>query len=122
MYAERHVVNLTTDSSGDATGYTLPVRGRVLQVVYAKTDFADGVDFVVTNETTGEIIWDEDNVNASAVRAPRIATHSNLGVATLYAAGGAAVLDHICIAGDRIKVVVAAGGSVKTGAVHFIIG
>lgn len=122
MYVERHVVTVTTNGSGDGTNYTPHIRGRVLQIVYVKTDYADTVDFVVTNETTGEIIWDEDNVTASAVRAPRIATHSNAGVAALYASGEPAVLDYFAVGGDRIKIVVDDGGDTKTGTFHVIVG
>jgi hypothetical protein len=55
---------------------------------YVKTDFADGSSFTITSEATGETIWSESSVNASATRAPRQATHSTAGVASLYAASG----------------------------------
>ena len=122
MYAERQVVNITTDGSGDATGYSAVVSGRILTCRYVKTDFTDGVDFTITSEATGETIWTESNVNASATRAPRQATHSTAGVAALYAAAGTAVNDHVVLANDRIKVVVGSGGATKTGAFHFTIG
>lgn len=121
MYAERHTVALTTDGDGNATGYTPVVTGRVISIRYVKTDFADGVDVVVTAEATGEVIWDEDDVNASATRAPRQATHSVAGVAALYAAGGAAVNDHIVVAQDRVKIVVASGGVAKSGTFHVVV-
>jgi len=121
MYAERHTVIIVTDESGDAIGYTPVVTGRVATVRYVKTDFSDGVDFDVTAEATGEIIWDEDNVNASKTVAPRQATHSTAGVAALYAAAGLAVLDQIAVAKDRVKIVVANGGDTKTGTFHVVI-
>jgi len=122
MYVERQTVTLTTDASGDATGYSGVVTGHVIQCRYVKTDFADGVDFTITSEATGETIWTETNVNASATRATRQPTHSTAGVAALYAAGGTAVTDSVAIAKDRIKVVVASGGNTKTGTIHFLIG
>lgn len=122
MYAERHVVPLTTDASGAATAYSPAVTGRILAVRYVKTDFADGADFTVTLEGTGETVWAESDVNASATRAPRQATHSTAGAAALYAAGGAAVSDYVVAVQDRVKVVVAQGGNTKTGAVHLIVG
>jgi hypothetical protein len=121
-YVQRVSIPLTTDAAGAATAYSETVTGRILQVRYVKTDFANGVDFVVTSEATGEIIWDEDNVNADATRAPRQATHDTVGVASVYAAGGAAVNDYIAVANDRIKVVVAAGGDTKTGVVYVLLG
>lgn len=122
MYVDRHVVTVTTNSSGDGTNYTPHIRGRVLQIIYAKTDFADGVDFTITNDATGEGIWTQSDINASTVRAPRIATHSNAGAAALYAGGGSAVLDYFAVGGDRIKIVVAQGGDTKTGTFHVIVG
>jgi hypothetical protein len=122
MHAQRHVVTLTTDADGAATGYTPVTTGQVLQIHYVKTDFANGVDFVITAEATAQIIWDEDNVDAAAIRAPRQATHTTAGVAALYAAGGEAVLAPITVANDRIKIVIASGGAVKTGAFHVVIG
>lgn len=122
MYAERHEVPLTTDASGDATGYTPVITGRILGVRYVKDDFADGVDFEITLEATGETVWDEDNVNASATRSPRQATHSTAGVAALYASGGEAVGGYIVAANDRVKIVVANGGDTKSGTFHVIVG
>jgi hypothetical protein len=122
MYAERHVVTLTTDGAGAATGYTPVVSGRVIEIRYVKTDYDNGVGFTITSEGTGETIWTEAAVNASATRAPRQAVHSTAGAAALYAAGGAAVTDHVVLAQDRVKIVVASGGAAKTGAFHVVIG
>ncbi len=123
MQVERKTVVVTTAADGSATAYTEgAVTGRILQARYVKTDFADGVDFTVTAEATGETIWAQSDVNASATVAPRQPTHSTAGVAAAYASGGAAVNDHIAIANDRIKIVIASGGNVKTGTFHFLIG
>lgn len=117
-HIQRFSKTVTTDGSGDATAYTDPVNGFLEQVRYVKTDFADGVDFTITSEDTGETLWAESNVNASATRAPRQASHGTDGAAALYAAAGAAVNDKIAVSG-RIKIVIAAGGDTKTGAFHF---
>ncbi len=122
MYVERHRVSLTTAVGGGVTGYTPVVTGRILQIVYTKTDFADGVDFAVTGETSGVNIWTEDNVNATATRAPRQATHTTAGVAALYAAAGQAVLDHVGIAQERVKIAVTNGGDAKTGVFDVYVG
>ena len=121
----RVVVSVTTDGSGDATAYSPPISGVIHSVSYVKPgagSYSDGVDFAITNETTGEGIWTEANVNATATRFPRGATHSVAGVALLYAAAGAAVADKIAIARARIKIVVAQGGATKTGSFHFTVG
>lgn len=114
-YARNGSVTLTTDASGDATGYIVGLNGLLDRIQYVKTSFADGVDFTITLDETGETLWTESNVNAAAVRAPRQATHTTAGAAALYAAAGEAVLDRIAIAG-RVKIVIAQGGNAKTGA------
>ena len=121
-YAERHAVSLTTDASGDATGYTPVVTGRIISIRYVKTDFDNGVDFTITGEDSSQNIWVESNVNAAKTVAPRQATHDTVGVASLYAGAGEPVEDHIVVAGERVKIVVASGGNVKAGAFHVIVG
>ena len=121
MAIRKFTVSLTTDASGDVTAYTPYLSGLVQQVIYTKTDFADGVDFTITVEGTGETVWMESNVNAAVAKLPRAATHSTAGVALLYAAGGAAVADQIAIGRDRIKCVIAQGGNAKTGTLTFLI-
>lgn len=125
MTMRRIVVSVTTDGSGVATAYTPPISGKLHSVSYVKdggaNPFADGVDLTITKESTGEGIWTEANVNATAHRSPRAAIHTTAGVAALYAAGGVAVLDEIAIARERIKIVIAQGGATKVGAFHFNI-
>lgn len=124
MFLKRYAVTVTTNSSGDGTSYTDVIdHGEIKQIRYVKTDFADGVDFVVSLEDTGVIVWDEDDVNASGTRCPQQATHLNTsGAAALYASGGTAVLRPVVVAGERIKVVVASGGDTKTGTVYIWVG
>lgn len=120
-YASRHTVAVTTIADGSATAYSEVVTGKVSQIRYVKTDFADGSTITVTSEATGETIWTESNVNASATRAPRQATHSTAGAAALYAGGGAAVNDKIALANDRVKIVIASGGDTKSGTFHIVM-
>jgi hypothetical protein len=120
-YVNRQVVTVTTDASGDGTGYTDAVTGYVQTIRYVKTDFANGVDFTITAEATGESILAVTDGNASATYAPRQATVSVANAASLYAAGGTAVNDRIAVANDRIKIVVAQGGDTKTGTFHVVL-
>lgn len=120
-YAQRVAVTVTTAADGSATAYSDVLTGKLSQIRYVKTDFANGSTFTITAEATGETLWTESNVDASATRAPRQATHSTAGAAALYAAGGAAVNDQIALAIDRIKIVIAAGGDTKTGVFHFVL-
>lgn len=122
MNVQRYVVPVTVDASGGATAYTPVVTGRVLQIHYVKTDYAAGVDFNITAEATGQQLWVQADQNASAIKAPRQPTYDGVGAASLYAAVGEPVEDHIYLANDRVKIVVAAGGVSKTGTFHVVIG
>lgn len=114
-------MTVTTAADGSATAYSDVLTGKLSQIRYVKTDFANGSTFTITAEATGETLWSESNVDASATRAPRQATHSTAGAAALYAGGGTAVNDKITLANDRIKIVIASGGATKTGVFHFIL-
>lgn len=117
----RYIVPITTASDGSATAYSPGISGKIHSIHYVKTDFADGVDFTITAEATGENIWTEANVNAAAVRYPRAPTHSQAGVASLYAAGGTAIQAPVALGADRVKIVIAQGGNAKLGAFHIVV-
>jgi hypothetical protein len=114
-FVRRVRVDVTTDGAGAATVYSESVSGLLSHIVYVKGTIGSTPTFTVTNETTGESLWTEANVSASAVRAPRMPTHNQSGVAALYAAGGTAVNDMIGLANDRVKIVVSGGGATATG-------
>jgi hypothetical protein len=118
-FPQSETIVVTTDAGGDATAYTPVIRGTIESVQYVKDDFATGVDFDVTLETTGIVVWDEDDVDASTFVAPRAATHSIVGAAATYD-GTRPVLDKIPVAHERVKIVVASGGDTKTGTFRVI--
>lgn len=123
MYVERHAVTVTTGAA-TGEGYTPVLTGRLISIRYVKPDsggYSDGVDFIVTAETSGLTLWDQDDVNSSVTVAPRQATHDNAGAEAVYASAGETVLDHFYIAGERIKVAIADGGDGKTGTFHITI-
>lgn len=120
----RYKVTVTTAADGTATAYAPKTSGEIHSIQYVKDGsnaFANGVDFAVTAEATGENIWTEADVNASAIRYPRAPTHSQAGVASLYAAGGTAVQTRIALGGDRVKITIVQGGNAKTGAFHILV-
>lgn len=114
-------IEVTTAADGSATEFSPRISGAIHSVEYEKTDFADGVDVTITAERSGQGVWTEANVNAATVRYPRAATHTVLGAAALYAAGGVPVLDKPAVANDRIKVVIAQGGNAKKGTFHVLV-
>ena len=114
MTIRRFTVPAVSDGSGNGTFYSPVLSGYLNSITYVKTDYTDGVDFTITAEATAETLWTEANVNAAKVCMPRAATHSNVGVASLYAATFA-VNDQIRLGRDRVKIVIAAGGNATTG-------
>lgn len=120
MYTERHEVSITTDASGDATAYTGVVSGKIYGVRYAKTDFADGVDFTITLDGTGETVWTESNVNASKSSYPAVQVNTTDGTAAV--SGSDPVLDRLVCSRDRVKIVIANGGNAKSGTFHVVVG
>jgi mRNA-degrading endonuclease toxin of MazEF toxin-antitoxin module len=106
MYAERKEIPVTTAADGSATAYSDLVTGAIYNIIYKKTDFADGVDFAITLEETGQNLWTESDVNAEKIVSPRQTNSDNLGGTN----------DNLIIAAkDRIKVVIADGGNAKSG-------
>jgi hypothetical protein len=121
MAIRRFVVPVTVDASGDATKYTPYFSGKIVSVRYVKTDFANGVDFTITAGVSGETIWTESNVNASATRYPRAASSDVAGAAALYAALGEAVNVPIALGNDRVKIIVGSGGNATSGTFHITV-
>ncbi len=121
MFLERHRVALTTAADGSIIGYTPVVTGRVLGIRYVKTDFADGVDFTITAEATGETVWTQLDVNASVTCYPRAGVHDTAGVAATTD-GTRLLRDAVHVANDRIKISIVAGGDTKSGTFHVLIG
>jgi hypothetical protein len=125
MHIERHDVTLAVNASGALTTYSGVVSGRVLQLSYvpdATTPLDTGADLTITGETTGQAIATLSNIGTSAFnKVPRQATHGITGTALVYASTDA-VAEPVYVSGERIKVVVAQGGTSKTGTLHIFIG
>ena len=107
-------VTLTTNGSGAATGETEAFTGTIHSIRYAKTDFADGVDFVVTTKRAGDALWSELNVNASKVVYPAAAGTKADGT-------GSTVHErpHVS-AHDAVQIAVTNGGATKTGTFYVV--
>lgn len=121
MYAVRHTVALTTAADGSATGYTPNVTGRILGIRYVKTDFDNGVDFAITLEATGQAVLTLTDQNASGSFYPRVPVQDDVGAdATLD--GTRKMREPVVAVNDRVKIVIAQGGNVKSGTVYVIVG
>lgn len=115
MATRRFTVAAVVAADGTGTFYSPYLSGLLESIQYVKTDYANGVDFTITAEATGETLWTESDVNAAVTKRPRAAVHSTAGVAALYASGGTAVTDKIALSRDRVKIVIASGGTSTTG-------
>lgn len=112
-----------TDAEGDAVVYTPQINGQIVSVQYTKAasnGYTDGVDFDLEGETSGLVIWSEDDVNASKTIYPLAAAATTAGVALEYADGFAQCVP-IATAGERVKLTVGAGGASKTGTFEIVI-
>lgn len=121
MAIREFVIPVTTNGSGAATVYSPWLWGFIESIRYVKSDFANGVDFTLTADATGEAILSLTDQNSSVTVRPRAATHTTAGVAALYAADGTGVLDRIALGRDRVKIVIAQGGDTKSGVFHVTV-
>lgn len=101
-------IPVTVDASGDATVYSTKHRARIIGIIYTKDDFANGVDFTITTETSGIGVWTESDVNASKTVYPTLLVQNDVGVDTTQR-------DYIPLADERLKIVVASGGNATSG-------
>lgn len=126
-FIQRYDFTLDCSSGGAATVYSNDVvRGEVRQITYTpdgSSPLSTNTDLTITGETTGIAIATLTDIGTAVVSwAPRLATHTVLGAAALYAGSGVAVLDRIALAGERIKVIVAQGGTSLKGQLSIWVG
>jgi hypothetical protein len=127
MQVDRYEVSITADGSGNGTGFTAtPVRGRILAIRYVPdgtSPYATGVDVTVTGAVSGIAITTITNAGTSAIDVyPRAAIATTVNAAGLYAVGGAAVLDLIPVADEKVQITIAQAGASAAGKFHVYIG
>jgi len=118
-------VPVTTDGSGDATGYTPSCSGLVRAISYvphASTPLDTNADIVVTGNVSGIAILTKANIGLSAVtfhpRAAVVATAD--GAALLYSTSNP-VADLVPVSDEAIKIVVANGAATKSGTFYVFV-
>lgn len=122
MYAERHSITFTTDTNQAATAYTdKDVTGRILQIQYVKSNVAAGSTMTLTGNTTNVPVFTIQSMNASATHIPRRPTTDQDGAAITYDQT-ATVNDSVVLVRERVKLVVANGGSERNGTFHITVG
>jgi hypothetical protein len=115
-YAERRTTTVTTAADGSATEYSDQITGELHALHYVKNNYDNTVDFTVTVESTGEVVWQESNVTASKKVYPVVP--ANIG-----STGAASALTEkpFVLANDRLKFVLVQGGDTKSGAFRSIV-
>lgn len=106
----KEVITLTTDTAGAATGFGKACQGTLYAVQLVDGDLADGVDITLTceNEHLSIPVLVKADFNTDQIVYPRVLQALNTD--------GTALTTH-CepLLFGRPKVVLAQGGSVKTG-------
>ena len=110
--------SVVTDEPGDAVVYTPALNGMVRSVRYIKPTSGGldgGTDIDIVTDRGGAVVWDKDNLAASAVIYPMVPAQDNTGadVAGSYAP--------IPVCDERNKITVANGGNAGAGTFEFLI-
>ena len=118
MRLTRVSVAVVTDADGDATAYTPALNGVVRSVRYIKPSSGGldaGSDIDIVTDKGAVVVWDKDNLAASAVIYPMVPAQDNKGadVDGSYAP--------IPVCDERIKITVANGGNAGAGTFEFLI-
>lgn len=120
---QRARLTITTNADGDGIGYVGKVEsGHIRAIRYVKDGYDDGVGVVITGETSGIAILVLAAMNATVTKYPRGDAHKQADGTDAEYASGYPVKVLIPIANERIKVVISAGGNIKTGLFYVWIG
>ena len=118
MRLTRVSVAVVTDESGDAVVYTPALNGMIRSVRYIKPatgGLDNDSDIDIVTDKGAVVVWDKDDLAASAVIYPMVPAHDNEG--TLVAGSYAP----IPVCDERIKITVANGGNAGAGTFEFLI-
>lgn len=114
-------LDITTSSGGAATVYSEPFVGLLHAVIYmpGSSGIDTGATVTLTDDVTGHALWSKSSAGTSTLsRLPRGATVGITDTALVYASTDA-VADRLPVT-SRVKVVIASGGSAKSGAVVIV--
>lgn len=126
MAIER-VISVVTTSTGGATGYSSgAITGEVVSVQYtpdATSPFATTADFAITLEKTGQAVLASTDSDGTFIKAPVQPAHDQAGDALTFSSGAplSELVRPIVAVNDRVKVVVAQGGSGKAGSFRMTV-
>ena len=112
-------IALTTDASGDATGYSKSVRGRLLRLFVDYNGADATTDLTITEEETSTTLYSNTDTNTDFSVYPRTAVQDNAGTDVTYD-GTNEIYEPFVVFG-RIKAVVAQGGASKSITIYAYI-
>ena len=118
MRLTRVSVPVVTSSLGAAVVYTPALNGVVRSVRYIKPTSGGldgGTDIDIVTDKGAVVVWDKDNLAASAVIYPMVPAQDNAGADVVGSYAPIPVCD------ERIKITVANGGDALAGTFEFII-
>jgi len=118
MRLTRISVAVVTDADGDATAYTPALNGMVRSVRYIKPatgGLDNDSDIDIVTDKGAVVVWDKDNLAASAVIYPMVPAQDNTGADVVGSYAPIPVCD------ERIKITVANGGNAGAGTFEFLI-
>lgn len=118
MRLTRVSVPVVTSALGAAVVYTPALNGMVRSVRYIKPTSGGldgGTDIDIVTDKGAVVVWDKDNLAASAVIYPMVPAHDNTGTLVTGSYAPIPVCD------ERIKITVANGGDTLAGTFEFTI-
>jgi len=113
--ARSHTLTAVTNGSGAVTAKSPRLTGTVHSIQYAKTDYADTVDFAITAADRGETIWTEENVTASKTVHPRATVNDTAGTVI------GDVYSDVVLTDEQVQIAVTNGGDAKTGVFTVVV-
>ncbi len=112
---------IETDSNGEAEVFTEFESGAVLYIQYAG-GFDAGVDFSITCDLTGELIWAETDVSNPKIVAPRKRLQDVNGDDLGPPGQSNTIFGAIWCINSRVRIVVSGGGDTMTALFRAAVG
>lgn len=114
---KRHVISVTSDTTGAVTAYTdEPINGRIYNIGLEFTAASTTADVTVTTRDTSQSILVASNITSPKTYAPRQPVHKNSdGTALVFSStvSGSAAYDYLYACNEQLKIVVGEAGDLK---------
>jgi hypothetical protein len=107
--------------TGELTGFIHSI--RYIRHADAARAFDDTVDFDITNNVTGEVVLNVDNITATTTWYPRPSLQSTAATPLVYAAGGEEIPSEqgFCLFRENLDIAVVGPGTLKSGIIEIMM-